>query len=72
MYYPIIDSSTNQVVYLIETIGIDGRYICNPLDHMVDVLNEIDYINNDSVAYYLNVSIRKPCFHTYKYKYKTV
>ncbi len=57
MYYPIIDSSTNQVVYLIETIGIDGRYICNPLDHMVDVLNEIDYINNDSVAYYLNNSV---------------
>lgn len=56
-YFPIIDESQNNVVYLIEAIGVDNGYICNPLDHMVDVLNEIDYIDNQSIAYLYNYDV---------------
>lgn len=53
-YFPIIDESIHQVVYLIEAIGYDGQYACNTLDSMVDLLNDINYIDNECIAYYIN------------------
>ncbi len=50
-YYPIIDAVENEVVYLIEAIGTSEGYICNALDHMVDVLNEIEYVDNPCIVY---------------------
>lgn len=50
-YYPIVDENTNNVVYLIEAIGVNGTYSCNALDHMIEVLNEIDYVDEDCIVY---------------------
>lgn len=57
LYFPLIDKSKNKVVYLVEAIGVNGKYICNSLDHMVEALNDIRYLDNQCIVYLLNSDI---------------
>lgn len=61
-YFPIVDKWTEKIVYLIETIGVDGTYVCNTLDGIVEVLNEVDYLNNECIVYYVeeNMYVETP------------
>ncbi len=49
MYFPISDNG--KILFLVEVISVDGRYICNMLDHLVDALNEINYANTETIVY---------------------
>lgn len=48
-YYPVI--SANKVVFVISIMGTDKGYTYGVQTELVDVLNEVDYINNPSVVY---------------------
>lgn len=50
-YYPMIDSNTGTIKYIVGVIGTIDGYVFEIKESMVDILNELDYMNNDWIFY---------------------
>lgn len=57
LYYPIINTDKNEVIYLIASMRIDDEYVYNIMDYLIDPLNDMNYTHEKCVIYQCGINI---------------
>lgn len=54
-YYPVIDE--NNIIFVLETIIVNGEPVINITDNLVKALNALEAIDNEILVYYYNNNV---------------